>query len=66
MWTYKRSALRYAALRQSLGQPDTFRLKYREKIRNLVVEIVIKALPQSEASTIIQQIAQSTSRFPYR
>ena len=59
MWAYERSALRYAALRQSLGEPDTFKLKYREEIRNLVADIVLKALSQHEASIFIQKTAET-------
>ena len=57
MWAYERSALRYAALRQSLGEPDPFRLKYREAIRDLITEIISNAMQQKEAMAIIQQKA---------
>jgi hypothetical protein len=36
MWAYERSAARYAAVRQSLGEPDPFRLRYREQFRELI------------------------------
>lgn len=61
MWAYERSALRYAALRQSLGEPDAFRLKYREDIRALVAEIVSNALPQKEAGKLIRNKAANLS-----
>jgi len=54
MWAYERSALRYSALRQSLGEPDTFRLKYREDIRSLVTEIVSNAMPPEDARRLIR------------
>lgn len=57
MWAYERSALRYAALPQSLGEPDPFRLKYREAIRELITEIISNAMPQKEAMAIIRQKA---------
>jgi len=57
MWAYERSALRYAALRQSLGEPDPFRLKYREAIRELITEIISHAMRSKEAMTIIRQKA---------
>lgn len=57
MWAYERSALRYAALRQSLGEPDPFRLKYREAIRELITEIISHAMRPKEAMTIIRQKA---------
>jgi Fic/DOC family len=40
IWTYERSAARYAAVRQSLGEPDPFRLRYREQIRELIAELI--------------------------
>ena len=33
IWAYERSAARYAAVRQSLGEPDAFRLRHRERLR---------------------------------
>ena len=39
-WAYERSCARYAAVRQSLGEPDPFRLKYRDAIRQTVAEVV--------------------------
>lgn len=40
LWAYQRSAARYAAVRQSIGEPDPFRLTYREKLRDIVGDIV--------------------------
>jgi len=40
IWAYDRSCARYSAVRQSLGEPDTFRLKHRVQIGNLVAEVV--------------------------
>ena len=40
IWAYERSAARYAAVRQSLGEPDPFRLRYREQLRELMAELV--------------------------
>jgi Fic family protein len=61
IWGYERSAQRYAALRQSLGEPDQFRLKYREEIRILISEIVTNALPPKRASAKIRAEANSLS-----
>lgn len=35
-----RSAERYAAVRQSLGKPDPFRLRHRDALRAVVAEVV--------------------------
>jgi len=61
IWAYKRSAARYAALRQSLGEPDTFRLKYREPMRMLISHIVSKGLMHKEAS---EKIKEETRHLP--
>ena len=39
-WAYERSAARYGAVGQSLGEPDPFRLLHREELRGLVGEVV--------------------------
>lgn len=39
-WAYQRSSERYAAVRQSLGEPDPFRLRHRDALRTVIQEIV--------------------------
>lgn len=39
IWAYERSAARYAAVRQSVGEPDPFRLRYREQLRDLIADL---------------------------
>jgi len=48
------SADRYAQVRQTIGAPNPFRLKYREVMHQLVTEIVSKGLSKSESSVVIQ------------
>jgi hypothetical protein len=40
IWAYERSAARYAAVRQSLGEPDSFRMRHRDALRALVGDVV--------------------------
>jgi Fic family protein len=40
VWAYERSCQRYLAIRQTLGQPDAFRLQYREAIVQTVQAVV--------------------------
>jgi hypothetical protein len=63
LWAYERSCLRYAAMRQSLGEPDPFWLRYRDHIRPLVTDIVTHALAQGPAQ---DRIVDSASRVPER
>lgn len=49
IWAYERSVSRYAAVRQSLGEPDPFRLKYRKKLERIIREIILKKMDRKTA-----------------
>ena len=53
MWAYERSAARYAAVRQSLGEPDPFRLRYREQFRELIADLVRMRVARKDVATRI-------------
>jgi hypothetical protein len=53
IWAYERSAARYAAVRQSLGEPDPFRLRYREQIRELIADLVRQPVQRRSAAAHI-------------
>ena len=40
IWAYERSAACYAAVRQSLGEPDAFRLRYRAQLRETIADLI--------------------------
>lgn len=57
IWAYERSCQRYLAIRQTLGEPDAFRLQYRDAIVHTVQGIVrsnLRGTPEE-----IAQIASS-------
>lgn len=58
LWSYRRSALRYAAIRQSLGEPDTWRMRYRDEIRHIVREVVVQTMNHQEALAAIGQYSE--------
>ncbi len=58
IWAYERSAARYAAVRQSLGEPDPFRLKHRARLREVVTEVVHRRLDKKKAVTFVESWAQ--------
>jgi hypothetical protein len=47
VWAYERSCQQYVAVRQSMVQPDTFRLKYRAALTDAVKAVVAGLLPTS-------------------
>jgi Fic family protein len=58
VWAYERSAARYAAVRQSLGEPDPFRLKHRDALREVVSTIVRARIDRKSAFGEIQALAK--------
>jgi Fic/DOC family len=49
IWAYEQSAARYAAVRQILGEPDPFRLRYREQLRELIGDLVRSRVARKDA-----------------
>jgi hypothetical protein len=52
-WAYERSCARYGAVRQSLGEPDALRLRYRDVMRELVAAVVRQAMNSRQAAAYI-------------
>jgi hypothetical protein len=57
VWAYERSCARYSAVRQSLGEPDPFRLRYRSMIMEVIATIVRGILGKTNAVAFIRQRA---------
>lgn len=55
VWAYERSCARYSAVRQSLGEPDPFRLRYRVLVIEIVTEVVRGCMDKSTATAFIKQ-----------
>lgn len=59
LWACERSASRYAVIRQSLGDPDPFRLKYRNDIRDLISKIIRNGINSKDTSKLIKEESES-------
>jgi hypothetical protein len=53
IWAYEKSAEHYLAVRQSLGEPDPFRQRYRQGLRQLEGDVVRGRLDRKEAAAFI-------------
>jgi len=53
VWAYERSAARYAAVRQSLGEPDPFRFRHRAALRQIVGDVVRGKMDKKAAAAFI-------------
>lgn len=56
-WAYQRSCARYSAIRQSLGEPDPLRLRYRGQIKEMVAEVVRGCMDKRAAAHWISKKA---------
>ena len=50
IWAYRRSAARYAAVRQSLGEPDPFRLQHRSALREVIGAVIRERMNKKRAT----------------
>ena len=58
VWAYERSASRYSLMRLSLGEPDPFRMRYREGLRALVGDVVRERMGKTQAGSHVAAWAE--------
>ena len=56
-WAYERSCLLYSTTRQTLGEPDPFRMRYRQLICDTVTQVVREKMNKKTAIKAIQMKA---------
>lgn len=59
LWAYGRSVKQYALVRQTIGEPDPFRLQYSGYIRDAITEIISQNVSKEAASQIIADRSQA-------
>ena len=59
VWAYERSCQRYSITRKELGDPDPFKIRYRDAITTNVAHIVRKQMNKQSAVACIKQHAIS-------
>ena len=57
VWAYERSSARYSAVRQSLGEPDPLRMRYRELIAEVIAEVVRSGMGRESATASVRRYA---------
>lgn len=58
VWAYERSCLRYSITRKELGDPDPFRMRYRNAITEAVARIVRDCMDKAAAIAFIREYAR--------
>ena len=54
LWACRRSAARYAAVRQSLGEPDPFRLRHRAALHEVVGAVIRGRMDKAQANAHVE------------
>ncbi len=54
LWAYRRSAARYAAVRQSLGEPDPVRLRHRAALQEVVGDVIRGRMGKAVANAHVE------------
>ncbi len=60
-WAYRRSCARYSAVRQSLGEPDPFRLRHRLALVEVIGEVVRGGMDKRAAAKFIRLRSEQLS-----
>lgn len=58
IWAYERSCSRYSATRQTLGDPDPLRIRYRDLRKEIISQIVCECLDKKSAIDLIKNKAK--------
>ena len=60
LWAYNRSAARYGAVRQSMGEPDPFRMKHRTALRKVVGVVIREHMDKKQATLHVSAWARGS------
>ncbi|MBO6551178.1 MAG: Fic family protein [Rhizobiales bacterium] len=55
LWAYEKSSARYVAVRQTIGEPDPFRLRYRQALKQIITYVIRESLDQAKAAKHIAE-----------
>ena len=60
LWAYERSVEHYREVRQEIGTPDPFRVRYRERLVDVVGEAVRRRVPRRELAAFVRARAEAS------
>ena len=56
VWAYKRSTQRYSAMQQSMGEPNVFKMQYRQIIQDIVRTIILEKVVGGQVVSTIKRL----------
>ena len=60
IWAYRRSAARYTAVQQTIGEPDPFRLAYRNELRDVIAMVITGLIKRNDVESAISEATPTT------
>jgi DNA-binding Lrp family transcriptional regulator/fido (protein-threonine AMPylation protein) len=66
LWAYERSARRYAVVRQTLGEPDPFRLRHRQSLKTVIAAVITEPMGKQLAGRHVATWAAAHIAEPER
>jgi hypothetical protein len=60
IWAYQRSAARYVAVQQTIGEPDPFRLTYRNELREVIAMVITGLVGRQDVEKVIVEATPAT------
>lgn len=61
IWSYERSCKEYQVVHQTLGEPDPFRLRYRDVTRAAIQRIVKESMSPKAAQEVLREFAKNVA-----
>jgi Fic family protein len=59
LWAYARSAQRYSAIQQSMGEPNLIKLKFRSEIQEIIRTIILEKVAGPEVVRRIRRLVEA-------
>jgi Fic family protein len=59
LWAYARSAQRYSAIQQSMGEPNLFKMKFRSEIHEIIRTIILEKVAGPEVVRRIRSLVEA-------
>lgn len=63
LWDYTRSAQRYSAIQQAMGEPNLLKLKYRGEIQEIIRTVILDKVSGPQLVRHIQNLME-VKKFP--
>jgi len=54
VWAYERSAARYSAIQNEIGEPDAFRFRFQKQLQDVIQQVVLNKFSKAETTSFLR------------